>query len=85
VKLKKVVALVRLSTAEQARDGRAGIMRQRNDIEMAAHTHGLQIVRTAEVIDVSGADVRFNSDFATIFADLARPDIDGLVCSNLDR
>jgi DNA invertase Pin-like site-specific DNA recombinase len=80
----RVVGLIRLSTAEQAAEGRAGIDRQRHDIEAAARLHGLEVIRTVEVIE-SGTKVRGQRDFEQIFRDLKAGAVDGVVCSNLDR
>jgi site-specific DNA recombinase len=80
----KAVGLIRLSTAEQATEGRAGIDRQRNDIEVAARVHGIEVVRVVEVIE-SGTKVRGQADFQQIFRELKSGAVDGVVCSNLDR
>jgi DNA invertase Pin-like site-specific DNA recombinase len=80
----KAVGLVRLSTAEQAAEGRAGIARQRHDIEVAARLHGLTLTRIVEVIE-SGTKVRGQRDFEQIFRELKAGTIDGVACSSLDR
>ena len=80
----KAIGLIRLSTAEQAVEGRAGIDRQKNDIAVAARVHGLEVTRVVEVIE-SGTKVRTQADFQQIFRDLKNGVVDGVVCSNLDR
>jgi DNA invertase Pin-like site-specific DNA recombinase len=80
----KAIGLIRLSTQEQAQEGRAGIDRQRNDIAIAARVHCLDVVRVVEVIE-SGTKVRGQADFQQIFRELKSGSVDGVVCSNLDR
>jgi DNA invertase Pin-like site-specific DNA recombinase len=80
----KGIGLIRLSTQEQAELGRAGIDRQKTDIQVAAQMHGIEIIRTVQVIE-SGAKVRGQRDFEKIFEELKGGAIDGVVCSNLDR
>lgn len=82
--LLKAVGLIRLSTAEQAVEGRAGIDRQKNDIAVAARVHGLEVTRVVEVVE-SGTKVRGQADFQQIFRELKSGAVDGVVCSNLDR
>jgi DNA invertase Pin-like site-specific DNA recombinase len=82
--LLKAIGLIRLSTAEQAAEGRAGIDRQRADIQVAARLHGLEVTRVVEVIE-SGTKVRGQRDFQQIFRDLEAGAVDGVACSNLDR
>jgi DNA invertase Pin-like site-specific DNA recombinase len=80
----RAVGVIRLSTAEQAQEGRAGIDRQKTDIETSALRYGLDVIRVVEVIE-SGAKVRGQRDFERIFAELKTSAVDGVVCSNLDR
>jgi DNA invertase Pin-like site-specific DNA recombinase len=80
----KAIGLIRLSTQEQAQEGRAGINRQRTDIAIAARVHCLDVVRVVEVIE-SGTKVRGQADFQQIFRELKSGSVDGVVCSNLDR
>jgi DNA invertase Pin-like site-specific DNA recombinase len=80
----RAIGLIRLSTHEQAAEGRAGIDRQRHDIEVAARLHGLEVTRVVEVIE-SGTKVRGQRDFEAIFCDLESGAIDGVVCSGVDR
>jgi DNA invertase Pin-like site-specific DNA recombinase len=82
--LLKAIGLIRLSTQEQAVEGKAGIDRQKNDIQVAARVHGLEVTRVVEVIE-SGTKVRGQADFQQIFRELKNGATDGVVCSNLDR
>ncbi len=80
----KGIGLIRLSTQEQAEEGRAGIDRQKNDIQVAARMHGVTLIRVVEVIE-SGTKVRGQKDFQQIWRELESGAADGIVCSHLDR
>ena len=79
-----LIGLIRHSTVEQVRDGRAGVERQKHDIESIQKATGANIIRTIEVIE-SGALVMDNLKFHEVFRALADPAIDGVACSNVDR
>ena len=53
----KLVGLIRVSTEEQAADGRAGIARQQHEIEQIASREGADLIKVVTLIDVSGSDV----------------------------
>jgi len=55
--MKRVIELIRVSTEEQAAEDRAGIPAQRDANRRTARTYGLTIVRSIEIVDVSGAAV----------------------------
>jgi DNA invertase Pin-like site-specific DNA recombinase len=80
-----VISLLRVSKEEQARLGRGGIERQREDNKRTIQRLGLPMEREVEVVDVSGTDVERDPQFQRIFRDLKRPDIAGVVISSLDR
>jgi DNA invertase Pin-like site-specific DNA recombinase len=79
-----LIGVIRHSTAEQVSEGRAGVERQRHDIETVQRATGANIIRTIEVIE-SGALVLDNNQFKRLFRDLADPSVDGVACSALDR
>jgi DNA invertase Pin-like site-specific DNA recombinase len=79
-----LIGVIRHSTAEQVSEGRAGVERQRKDIETIQHYTGATIIRTIEVVE-SGTLVLDNKQFQRVFRDLADPSIDGVACSALDR
>jgi DNA invertase Pin-like site-specific DNA recombinase len=79
-----LIGVIRLSSDEQAREGRAGLDRQRNDIEAIRKATGANIIRTMEVIE-SGTRVMDHRDFKQLFRDLSDPSVQGVACSNLDR
>ena len=81
----RVIGFVRLSSEEQAAVGRAGLLRQYEDIRVASARYDLDVVRTVELIDVGGASVMEASEVQDMLADMALPDIAGVVCSHQDR
>jgi DNA invertase Pin-like site-specific DNA recombinase len=81
----RVIGFVRLSTEEQAREGKAGLLRQHEDIRVAASRFDLDVVRIVELIDVGGASVMEASEVQDMLADMALPGIAGVVCSHQDR
>jgi len=81
---RRVIAIVRVSTPNQAADDRHGLARQRHDIEQTAAAHDLEIVRWCEVVE-SGSIAFRGEDFAAVFKDLARVDIHGAIVSSIDR
>ena len=54
---KKVIEILRVSTSVQAAEDRAGLPAQRTANRRTAEQYGLEIVRSIEVIDVSGAAI----------------------------
>jgi hypothetical protein len=79
-----LIGLIRHSSVEQVREGRAGVERQQHDIESIKKATGANIIRTIEVIE-SGALVMDNLKFQEVFRALADPAVDGVACSNVDR
>ena len=55
--MKKAIELIRVSTEGQAADDRASIPAQRATNRRTADHHQLEIVRSIEISDVSGASV----------------------------
>jgi DNA invertase Pin-like site-specific DNA recombinase len=82
---KHVIGFIRLSSEEQASEGRAGLLRQRTDIAAASRLHDLDVVRVVELLGVSGADVLGNAEFRAMLRDMERADIAGVVTSAVDR
>ena len=76
---KRVIAVLRVSTDQQ------DVERQRRDVAAAARVHNLEIIRMLELQDVSGTKVLTNTEVRRVLADLARPDIAGVVVSAIDR
>ena len=59
----KLVGLVRVSTEEQAADGRAGVARQQHEIEQIASREGAELINIVTLINVSGSDVGETSEW----------------------
>jgi DNA invertase Pin-like site-specific DNA recombinase len=80
------MALVRLSTEEQATgNGRAGLLRQHEELRLAAARWNITIVDTIEIIDVSGTNVQASPLFQQLLERLKNPSLHGLAVPHLDR
>lgn len=79
------VGLIRVSTAGQALEDRAGIPAQREAIHRLAAQYGLTIVKTFELVDVSGSRVLEHPDYQEFLRMLQRPDISAAVAKELSR
>jgi len=82
---KRVVGLIRVSTAQQAGDDRGGIPRQREIIHRTIESKNLDCLRVYELVDVSGTKVRQHPDIQEILQMIATGVISGLVVADLDR
>jgi DNA invertase Pin-like site-specific DNA recombinase len=82
---KKVIELIRVSTAGQARDDRASIPAQRAINRRTAEVHGLDIVRTIELVNVSGAAVLRTPEMQNLLKLIENPDIEGVVVREFSR
>jgi DNA invertase Pin-like site-specific DNA recombinase len=80
-----VIALIRVSTAEQAQGDKAGIARQRTANRETAQRNGLHIRREVVAIDVSGRHVLQDPQFQAIFAELSDPTLAGVVVAEQSR
>src|SRR4051812_17613019 len=80
-----VIGFIRVSTEEQASQDRAGLLRQREDIRVAAIRHGLHILKTVELVGVSGTSTFEAPEFQSMLLELALPEVDGVVVSAQDR
>jgi DNA invertase Pin-like site-specific DNA recombinase len=79
----RAIGFCRLSTEEQAQEGRAGLLRQREEIRLCAERWNLEVVRTVEITDVSGTQVLESQEFQELLHSL--PDVDGVVIAAIDR
>jgi DNA invertase Pin-like site-specific DNA recombinase len=77
--MKRAIAILRVSTDQQ------DAARQKKDVAAAARIHALEIARTLELEDVSGTKVLAHAEVRRVLADLARPDIAGVIVSAIDR
>lgn len=80
---RRVVALIRVSTAEQGRDDRGGIPRQRAVIEDTIQRKNLECLRIFEIHACSGTEVLRNSEIQEILKIVSTGV--GLVVADLDR
>src|SRR5687767_9290380 len=79
------VGLIRVSTAAQADEAHAGIPAQREAIRRLAEQYRLNIVKTFELIDVSGDRVLKNPEYRAFLETLQRPDITAAVAKEMSR
>lgn len=80
-----VVELIRVSTAEQGADDRAGIARQEAACAKAVVTHGLEVVRRFRLVDVSGTSVQETSEMAELLELVRSGSARGVVVADFDR
>jgi DNA invertase Pin-like site-specific DNA recombinase len=81
----RVVGLVRVSTAEQAAEGRGGIPRQEAAISNIVARENLECIEIVHVIDVSGTDVLRDPQIGRLLDLVETEQIAGVVCDALDR
>jgi DNA invertase Pin-like site-specific DNA recombinase len=83
--LKKVLELIRVSTAEQAASDKASIPAQRTVDARTCHQYGLEIVRSIQVTDVSGASVLLAPEIQELMRLMKSPEIHGVVTCEFSR
>lgn len=81
----RVIELLRVSTQAQAAEDRAGIPAQRAANRRTAQQHGLEIVRTIEMADVSGAAVLMAPEMRELLKLIESSDIHGVVAKEFSR
>jgi DNA invertase Pin-like site-specific DNA recombinase len=82
---KNVIELIRVSTEGQANDDRASIPAQRSINRRTAEAYGLEIVRTVELVNVSGAAVLRTPEMQNLLKLIESPDIHGVVVREFSR
>src|SRR4029077_19910055 len=82
---KKVIELIRVSTEAQAAQDRAGIPAQRAGNQRTSTQYGLEIVRTIEFADVSGAAVIRSPEIEELVRLMESPEIHGVVAKEFSR
>jgi DNA invertase Pin-like site-specific DNA recombinase len=82
---KRVIELIRVSTEAQATADRAGIPAQRTANRRTSAQYGLEIVRTIEFADVSGAAVLRSPEIEDLVRRMESPDIHGVVAKEFSR
>jgi DNA invertase Pin-like site-specific DNA recombinase len=83
--MERVIELIRVSTEQQADDDRGGIPAQRAANLRTAELYGLEIIRTVELIDVSGAAVLAEPAMLQLLQDIRRDDVHGVVTREFSR
>ena len=82
---KKVIELIRVSTKGQAAEDRAGVPAQGAANRRTAQQYGLEIVRTIEMADVSGAAVLIAPEMKELLRLMESPQIHGVVAKEFSR
>src|SRR5436190_893146 len=83
--MKKVIELIRVSTAGQAREDKASIPAQKSVNRRTSEAYGLEIVRSIEISDVSGAQVLLAPEIQELAILMSDPQIHGVVCREFSR
>src|ERR1041384_852480 len=83
--MKQAIELIRVSTKAQADEDRAGIPAQHAANLRTAARYDLQIVRTIEIVDVSGAAILFAPEMQELLQLIAEPQIHGVVTYAFSR
>jgi DNA invertase Pin-like site-specific DNA recombinase len=83
--MKNVIELIRVSTEGQAGEDRAGIPAQRDANRRTATAYGLTIVRSIEIVDVSGASVLSSPQMQELLRLMESPEIHGVVTKEFSR
>lgn len=82
---KRVIELIRVSTASQAAEDRASIPAQRTINRKTAMAYGLTIVRSIELSDVSGTAVLQAPEIQELLRLMESPEIHGVVAREFSR
>jgi DNA invertase Pin-like site-specific DNA recombinase len=82
---KNVIELIRVSTEAQAAKDRAGIPAQRTANRRTAAQHGLTIVKSIEITDVSGAAVLYSPGMRNLLSLIESPEMPGVVVKEFSR
>src|SRR5947199_8222956 len=82
---KAVIELIRVSTESQAAEDRTGIPAQRAVNRKTAAQFGLNIVRSIEISDVSGAAVLQAPEIQELLRLIESPQIHGVVAKEFSR
>jgi DNA invertase Pin-like site-specific DNA recombinase len=83
--MKKVIELIRVSTEKQAADDHASIPAQRTANRRTSAQYGLEIVRSIEFADVSGASVLLAPEIQQLVQAMHSPEIHGVVAREFSR
>jgi DNA invertase Pin-like site-specific DNA recombinase len=81
----RACSFVRVSTQEQAEDGRAGLLRQREEVARVIRSKGYELVHQIELIDVSGTATLFAPEVQDLLVRIERKELDVVVASEMSR
>jgi len=83
--MKNAIELIRVSTEQQAGEDRAGIPAQRDANRRTAAAYGLTIVKSIEIVDVSGSAVLSSPQMQELLRMMESPEIHGVVTKEFSR
>jgi len=83
--LQRAVAWLRVSTEEQAKEGRAGLPRQRESALRVAKAKGYQVVEVIEVSDVSGTSTLAAPEMQRLIQMAESGGVDVVIVSEMSR
>jgi len=83
--MKKVIELIRVSTEQQAAHDRASIPAQRVANRRTCAHYGLEITRSIEIADVSGASVLLAPEIQELIRLMQSSEIHGVVAREFSR
>lgn len=81
----RAVTLVRVSTADQASEDKAGMDRQRVETSRIVRDKGYRVVHSVELVDVSGTATAFAPEIQELLMMAGRREIDVIVVSEMSR
>ncbi|WP_341408088.1 recombinase family protein [Luteolibacter soli] len=76
---------MRVSTSEQAEDGRAGLLRQREEVARVIQSKGYALAHQIELVDVSGTATLFAPEVQDLLVRIERKELDVVVTSEMSR
>jgi DNA invertase Pin-like site-specific DNA recombinase len=83
--MKRVIELIRVSTEGQADEDRASIPSQRAINRRTAAVYGLEIVKSVELVNVSGASILRTPEMQALLKSIEDPNIHGVVVREFSR
>ena len=83
--MNRVIELIRVSTERQAANDRASIPAQQAANRRTCLQHGLEIVRSIQIADVSGASVLLAPEIQELMRLIESPAISGVVAREFSR
>jgi DNA invertase Pin-like site-specific DNA recombinase len=83
--VKRVIELIRVSTAKQAEDDRFSIPAQKAVCSKIASQYGLKIEESIAITDVGGSDILLAPEMQLLLSKIKSPDIHGVVAREFSR